>query len=190
MAESNHRSTAFQEASAAFREHLPDLNTPRFQTAAKQDPYEYSKFFQDNHAPPWLFALTQAWAKLYEEPFKGVTSDGTVKEGLFEVKDEGVDIENIVKKAEDLLSQLDEEKSNKLRYPVGAKEWRAWSNPEMLLRPFGLRLEEGMLKFPFPPIDTLYSHIQSLNPYAMPSTPSSRPRSPPKATKKRSPPCA
>lgn len=142
MAESNHRSTAFQEASAAFREHLPDLNTPRFQTAAKQDPYEYSKFFQDNHAPPWLFALTQAWAKLYEEPFKGVTSDGTVKEGLFEVKDEGVDIENIVKKAEDLLSQLDEEKSNKLRYPVGAKEWRAWSNPEMLLRPFGLRLEE------------------------------------------------
>jgi len=27
-------------------------------------------------------------------------------------------------------------------YPINAREWRAWSNPEFLLRPFGLRLEE------------------------------------------------
>ncbi|KAF9737644.1 hypothetical protein PMIN06_003905 [Paraphaeosphaeria minitans] len=137
-----HRMSSFEEASAAFRAHLPDLATPRFTTAAKQDVYEYAKFFQDNHAPSWLFDLTQAWAKLYEEPFKGVTSDGTVKEGLYEARDEGVDIENIVKKAEDLLSKLDEQHSKKLKYPVNAKEWRAWSNPEILLRPFGLRLEE------------------------------------------------
>lgn len=140
------RQTSFEEASAAFRAHLPDLDTPRFQTAAKQDVYEYAKFFQDNHAPPWLFELTQAWAKLYEEPFKGVTSDGTVKEGLFEARDEGVDIGNVTKKAEGLLGQLDEQQSKRLRYAVNAKEWRAWSNPEILLRPFGLRLEEGMLR--------------------------------------------
>jgi hypothetical protein len=144
MAQTHEREQSFQEASAAFRAHLPDLNTPRFQTAAKQDLYEYAKFFQDNHAPPWLYELTQAWAKLYDEPFKGVTSDGTVKEGLFEEQDEGIDIDAIVEKADYLLNQLDEQQSKKLKYPINAKEWRAWSNPEILLRPFGLRLEEGV----------------------------------------------
>lgn len=158
MAATLERKSSFEEASAAFRAHLPDISTPRFTTAAKQDLYEYAKFFQDNHAPPWLFDLTQAWAKLYEEPFKGVTSDGTVKESLFEARDEGVDIENIVQKAEDLLSKLDEQQSKKLKYPVNAKEWRAWSNPEILLRPFGLRLEEGMFLISILYFEVIYSH--------------------------------
>ncbi|CAI6334761.1 unnamed protein product [Periconia digitata] len=136
------QTTAFENASAAFRAHLPDLNTPRFTTAAKQDLYEYAQFFKDNHAPPWLFDLTQAWEKLYQESFKGVTTDGTVKEGLFARRDEGLDIESITQKAEKLLSLLDEQQKQKLMYPINAREWRAWSNPEMVLRPFGLRLEE------------------------------------------------
>lgn len=135
----------FKEASEAFRAHIPDLTTPRFTTAAKQDVYEYAKFFRDNHAPPWLFELTQAWAKLYDEPFKGVTSDGTIREGLFETRDEGLDIDHIVNVAEKMISRLDDGQKEKLQYPVNAREWRAWSNPEILLRPFGLRLEEGML---------------------------------------------
>jgi hypothetical protein len=138
------RKSSFEKTSSAFRQHLHDLNTPRFTTAATQDVYEYANFFKDNHAPPWLFDLTQAWAKLYEEPFKGVTSDGIVRDGLFDVRDEGVDIEGLVEKTEELLGELDEEQKKKLGYATNAKEWRAWSNPEMLLRPFGLRLEEGM----------------------------------------------
>jgi hypothetical protein len=137
------RKSSFREASEAFRAHVPDLSTPRFTTAAKQDVYEYAKFFRDNHAPPWLFELTQAWTKLYEEPFKGVTSDGTVKEGLFKPQDEGVNTENVVGAAEDLLAKLDDKQRKKVQYPINAREWRAWSNPEILLRPFGVRLEEG-----------------------------------------------
>jgi hypothetical protein len=135
--------SSFKEASEAFRAHLPDLTTPRFTTASKQDVYEYAKFFQDNHAPPWLFDLTQAWAKLYDEPFKGVTTDGNVREGLFNAQDEGLDIGKIVAAAEALMGKLDNEQKKKVQYPINAKEWRAWSNPEILLRPFGLRLEEG-----------------------------------------------
>lgn len=48
----------------------------------------------------------------------------------------------IVEAAEHLLSKLSPEQKSKLQYPVNAQEWRAWSNPEFLLRPFGLRLEE------------------------------------------------
>ena len=140
-------SGSFQNASAAFRAHIPDLSSPRFTTAAKQNLYEYAGFFRDNHAPPWLFDLTQAWEKLYKEPFKGVTNDGTVREGLFQARDEGVDVKGVVQKAEELLEKLDPEQKKKLSYPVNAQEWRAWSNPEILLRPFGLRLEEGTYLF-------------------------------------------
>jgi hypothetical protein len=135
--------TSFNETSAAFRDHLPDLTTPRFTTAAQQTPYEYTQAFQENHVPPWLYDLTQAWEKLYEEPYKGVTVDGTVREDLFVAQDEGFDIGNVVEKAEEMLRELSDEEREKMRYPVDAKEWRAWSNPEFLLRPFGLRLEEG-----------------------------------------------
>ena len=69
-------STTFEKSKAAFRQCLPDLNTPRFQIAKTQSPYEYSEAFQKNHVPPWLYSLTQAWAKLLEEPYKGLTADG------------------------------------------------------------------------------------------------------------------
>ncbi|KAF2106950.1 hypothetical protein BDV96DRAFT_533177 [Lophiotrema nucula] len=136
------RTASFQQASSAFRKHFHDLSSPRFTTAAKQDVYEYAKFFKDNHAPPWLYSLTEAWAKLYAEPFTGVTSDGKVREGLFQTQDEGVDIEEIVRAAENAVSQLSDEDKEKVHYSINAKEWRAWSNPEILLRPFGVRLEE------------------------------------------------
>jgi hypothetical protein len=137
------RRSSFEQASAGFRAHLPDLSSPRFTTAAKQNVYEYAKSMQDNRAPPWLYDLTKVWEKLLSEPYKGVTNDGSVRQGLFEARDEGAPVEGAVKKAEELLGSLDDEQKKKILYPINAREWRAWSNPEFLLRPFGLRLEEG-----------------------------------------------
>ncbi|CAN9290043.1 unnamed protein product [Alternaria alternata] len=136
------RRNSFDQASAGFRAHLPDLSSPRFTTAAKQNIYEYVQDMQDNRAPPWLYDLTKVWEKLLEEPYKGITNDGKVREGLFKAQDEGADVDGAVKKAEELLAGLDGEQKKKVSYPINAREWRAWSNPEFLLRPFGLRLEE------------------------------------------------
>lgn len=136
------RRNSFDEASAGFRSHLPDLSSTRFTTAAKQNIYEYVKDMQDHRAPPWLYDLTKVWEKLLEEPYKGITNDGKVKEGLFEAHDQGADVVAAVDKAEGLLKGLSEEQKKKVSYPINAREWRAWSNPEFLLRPFGLRLEE------------------------------------------------
>jgi hypothetical protein len=138
------RRNSFDEASAGFRAHLPDLSSPRFASAAKQNVYEYTKCMQDNRAPPWLHDLTKVWEKLLAEPYKGVTSDGTIREGLYQARDDSFDIGGVVEKAEKLLDGLSDEQNEKLSYDINAKEWRAWSNPEFLLRPFGLRLEEGM----------------------------------------------
>ncbi|RDW88383.1 hypothetical protein BP6252_00415 [Coleophoma cylindrospora] len=134
--------STFKKASAGFRTHLPDLTSPRFTTAKTQDATSYAKFFNDNKAPPWLHALTQAWGKLFNEPYKGVTSDGTVIPGLYKIQDEGVPIEEIKAAVEKVLSKLNQTQKDKLQYPINAKEWRAWSNPEMLLRNFGIRLED------------------------------------------------
>jgi hypothetical protein len=66
------------ELASAFRQHLPDLTSPRFTISAQQSPYEYSEAFQKTQHPPWLYRLTKAWEDLLEEPFTGVTSDGIV----------------------------------------------------------------------------------------------------------------
>ncbi|KFZ08635.1 hypothetical protein V501_05871 [Pseudogymnoascus sp. VKM F-4519 (FW-2642)] len=128
--------------SAGFRKYIPDLNTLRFQTAKVQDCYEYAENFQKSHNPPWLYDLTQTWQELLREPYKGLTTDGNVIPNLFQPQDEGVPIESIVTAVDKVFDQISPEQKEKVSFPLNAKEWRAWSNPEMLLRPLGLRLEE------------------------------------------------
>lgn len=68
--------TAGLEKMADFRQHLPNLNSPRFEVAKEQNPYEYTDAFLKNHHPPWLHDLTKTWEKLLEEPYRGITTDG------------------------------------------------------------------------------------------------------------------
>jgi hypothetical protein len=75
----------FEKDSAEFRQHLPDLKSPRFTIAKEQDAYSYSHAFKTQHNPPWLYKLTEAWGKLYKEPYKGVTTDGMIFHFLFYV---------------------------------------------------------------------------------------------------------
>lgn len=70
-------------------------------------------------------------------------------------------IESIVAAANNVIDHITPEQKLKVSFPLNAKEWRAWSNPEFLLRPLGLRLEEvpegtqtailGVLKATFSP---------------------------------------
>ncbi|KAK2768316.1 hypothetical protein FQN54_000169 [Arachnomyces sp. PD_36] len=135
-------SAGAQKAGGVFRQYLPDLSQPRFTTAKDQDAYSYADTFKSKQVPPWLYNLTQTWERLYEEPYKGVTSDGNVVSGLYQEQDEGVEMAQIVGSAAILLARLSIEERANLLFPINAKEWRAWSNPEVLLRPLGLRLEE------------------------------------------------
>lgn len=65
------------KAGAGFRRYLPDLESPRFRTGREQDAYSYADAFKSKQHPPWLYDLTQAWERLLEEPYKGVTTDGS-----------------------------------------------------------------------------------------------------------------
>lgn len=66
-----------QDLTSAFRQYLPDLTSPRFTISSKQSPYEYVEAFQESHVPPWLYNLTETWKVLLQEPYKGISVDGT-----------------------------------------------------------------------------------------------------------------
>jgi hypothetical protein len=62
------------------------------------------------------------------EPFVGVTTDGTPKSGLFEIKATGVSTAPVADAARDLLGSLDEDLRGKMPFAVDDAEWRNWAN--------------------------------------------------------------
>ncbi|TKA64551.1 hypothetical protein B0A49_09937 [Cryomyces minteri] len=133
---------AFDQIQAEYRQYLPDLSSSRLVIAKEQDARTYADAFKATGNPPWLYELTQTWNKLYHEPFHGITSSGDIIPNLFTPQDEGVDVEPIVDAVEAVIAELDPALRAQLLHPINAPEWRAWSNPEILLRPFGVRLDE------------------------------------------------
>ncbi|KAL4787695.1 hypothetical protein BJX76DRAFT_345381 [Aspergillus varians] len=116
--------------------------TPRFQAMRTQDAHEYAEAFKTNRTPPWLHALYMHWLDLSQEPFKGITTDGTIRPNLFTLQDEQIPITTIVTATTHLLSLLTPTQRSTLTYPLTSPQWRTWSNPEFLLSPKGLRLDE------------------------------------------------
>ena len=58
------------------------------------------------------------------EPFKGITTDGTVVPGLFSIQKTGVPTGSIKETAEDFLSSLNPEQRSKTLFPIDTVEWR------------------------------------------------------------------
>ncbi|KAK3952395.1 hypothetical protein QBC32DRAFT_237035 [Pseudoneurospora amorphoporcata] len=125
-----------------YRQYLPDLSIPRFTTMQKQDAHEYAKEFIEGGNPPWLHGLYLHWRKLFQDPFRGVTHDGTVRPNLFALQDEGMPIDSIVSATTNLLSLLTPQQCSAVTYHIDSPEWRTWSNPEFLLSNKGIRLDE------------------------------------------------
>ncbi|KAK3334830.1 hypothetical protein B0H65DRAFT_480007 [Neurospora tetraspora] len=125
-----------------YRQYLPDLSIPRFTTMQKQDAHEYAKEFIEGGNPPWLHGLYLHWRKLFQDPFKGITNDGTVRPNLFTLQDEGMPIDSIVSATNKLLSLLTPQQRSAVTYHIDSPEWRTWSNPEFLLSNKGIRLDE------------------------------------------------
>lgn len=61
---------------------------------------------------------------------------------MYHLQDEGVPIARIVAATKKVLTLTTPAQQTKLCFPLDAPEWRAWSNPEILISPNGLRLEE------------------------------------------------
>ncbi len=62
------------------------------------------------------------------QPFKGITTDGTVIPGLFPIQKTGISTESIKAAAEDFLGSLNAEQRAKTLFPIDTVEWHKWSN--------------------------------------------------------------
>src|SRR5204862_1690717 len=68
------------------------------------------------------------------EPFKGVTTNGTLQTGLFSIKSTGVSTQPVRKAAEAFLAALTPDQRAKTMFPVDDSEWRKWMNQHFYVR--------------------------------------------------------
>jgi hypothetical protein len=68
------------------------------------------------------------------EPFVGLTTNGDVVEGLFEINSTGISTEPVRIAAQQLMASFDEEQRAKLLFPVDDTEWRNWANIHLFPR--------------------------------------------------------
>jgi hypothetical protein len=62
------------------------------------------------------------------EPFKGITTDGSVTTGLFPIRSTGVSTAPVVEAARAFLARLTPEQRASTTFPVDDDEWRKWNN--------------------------------------------------------------
>ncbi len=82
------------------------------------------------------------WERLLAEPFKGITTDGTVVPGLYSLAPNGAPTEAIADAVNALLGRLTREQRARMSFLVDSSQWRRWQNTELYLEDYGLRLDE------------------------------------------------
>jgi hypothetical protein len=75
------------------------------------------------------------------EPFKGITTNGTVEAGLFDLHSTGVSTEPVRHAAERFLASLTKEQRDRTMFAVDDPEWRKWMNQHFYVRQ-GVSLKE------------------------------------------------
>ena len=68
------------------------------------------------------------------EPYKGITTDGSVAPGLFPIRSTHVSTEPARKAAAAFLAKLTEDQRKKTMFPVDDDEWRKWMNQHFYIR--------------------------------------------------------
>ncbi len=66
--------------------------------------------------------------KFLAEPFKGITTDGNVKPGLFKIRTTGVSTKSVRIATETFLKSLNDDQRKRTMYAINDDEWRKWDN--------------------------------------------------------------
>lgn len=76
------------------------------------------------------------------EPFRGITTDGTVVPGLFRLQTTGVSTRPITDAAAAFLASLGPDERARATFPLDSDAWRRWSNIHVFVMRHGAMLEE------------------------------------------------
>jgi hypothetical protein len=75
------------------------------------------------------------------DPYKGITTNGTVEPGLFPLHSSGVSTEPVRTAAEKFLASLTSAQRDRTMFPIDDPEWRKWMNQHFYVRQ-GVSLKE------------------------------------------------
>ncbi|KAL1634606.1 hypothetical protein SLS56_002300 [Neofusicoccum ribis] len=134
----------------AYHRYVPDPEWSRFGNVDTTDPYKYSRAIVN--APNFEPQLS-TWLARLQGPFRGITVDGTPRENLYRLRDEGAPTAAMrssrdtdakteqVAAANALLGALSLWQRQKAVHSLDSEEWRKWANPEFIIFDCGIRLE-------------------------------------------------
>lgn len=133
--QSNDPTKPRSDAAVPFRDIIPSPDHPRIAGIEKHTALSWCESRRQIEAPAWL--INRLDAKNLETPYKGFTSDGKVKEGLYNyAEDEGAPTKDVVEKSEALLGILSEKEKEAVQCgEVTDDRIRLWSNPELYMNP-------------------------------------------------------
>ncbi len=128
---------------AKFREFVPPDDAPRY-AGLDVDAETYADHMGEmlrlglGESNPFDLIVERSKA-----PFRGVSADGEIEPGLFDLAAEGAPVAEMVKAANQLLSTVTPGERAKLVHPLTSVLRRRWLNPEFYLFRHGLRLDES-----------------------------------------------
>jgi hypothetical protein len=122
-----------------FRDIVPKPDNPRIAGLSERDAYQH---VEQRMQIPRVRDFMAAWKQRAAEPFHGITTDGHKIPDLFHLADEGAPTEQMVAAARGMLAVATPEETAQICHPVDSERWRYWSNPELYVNHFGLRLDE------------------------------------------------
>ncbi|EMC91134.1 hypothetical protein BAUCODRAFT_315852 [Baudoinia panamericana UAMH 10762] len=141
MANNLQESLKIKETSGNFRDYLIPLDHPRLHPSDR-DARTHAKGVLSNESI-FLVPVARGWLQNYEKPFHGFSVDGNIVPDLWHYNaSANGPTAKMVEAANGVISASTQEESRTFRFPVDAREWRAWSNPEVIVVDRGLRVEE------------------------------------------------
>src|SRR6202012_5029519 len=90
--------------------------------------------------PGAAYELSPAWRN-HQQPYTGVTTDGTVRPGLYPLAETGVSTKAALEAAQAFLAALPANERMVAHLAMDSGDWRLWTNAFAMWTPKGLRLE-------------------------------------------------
>ena len=92
--------------------------------------------------PPPLAGLVEERAVKLQEPLRGITVDGELRPGLFDLGAPGASTAPVTEAAQAFLQALTPQQRSRATFPLEADEWRTWINVHMNFFRHGVMLED------------------------------------------------
>ena len=126
---------------------MSDTDFRHFVPTANRDPTTTARSYTDvrmqGERPQGLFGN---WRRLFAEPFRGLTIDGSPQAELFGLQDDGAPTAEVIAAVDALMARLSPDLKSDMHFPVESDQWRNWQNTELLVESHGLRLDEQPLE--------------------------------------------